>query len=197
MSAIILAGLAGMAWFFRKGGIYNPVENPTFPAEPHNPPPAPPVIDPLEGPKQPSKPVSPPEPLPVPTPAPKLDFSTPKAAYHSTRVIADEIGLALNQKNDLCACIYQESRFDNRAIGKNQNSTDWGIVQVNDTKGWHIGPGLRFPSVQYVKDNPEECVRWMAGVLKQTGKLQPWASWTSGAYIQWLVENSPMWKLAR
>jgi len=140
-------------------------------------------------------PIEPVKPVYEPVEPPKLDFSTPKAAYHSTRVICDEVGLTLKQKNILCACVFQESRFDNRAVGKNKNSTDWGLVQVNDTKGWHIGPGLRFPSVQYVLDHPGECVRWMAQVYKTTGALTPWASFTSGAFRQWLGINSPMWNL--
>lgn len=180
MGAIILAGISGTAFFFRKGGIYNPHE------EPDNTP----VQDFTD------LPYLPPEvPVEPPTAPDKLLWGTPKHAYHSTRVLCDEMGLTLEQKNLLCACIYQESQFLNTAVGKNKNSTDWGIAQVNDTKGWHIGPGLRFPSVQYVKDHPEECVRWMAGVLKQTGKLQPWASYTSGAYKQWLTSASPMWLL--
>ena len=98
-------------------------------------------------------------------------------------------------KDIVCACIYQESRFKNSAVGKNKTSTDWGIVQVNDTPGWHIGPGLRFKSVQDVLDNPEKTVRWMISVMKETGKLQPWASYTSGVYKRWLVDKSPMWLL--
>ena len=125
----------------------------------------------------------------------KLLWDTPKQAYHSVRVICDEMGLVLIEKNTLCACIYQESRFLNTAVGKNKNSTDWGIVQVNDTKGWHIGTGLQFPSVQYVLENPEKCVRWMIRTYKSTGTLTPWASYTSGAYKQWLLPASPMWKL--
>lgn len=143
-------------------------------------------------PEETPEPVAPPEPEPAPKP---LRWSTPQEAYHSTRVICDEIGLTLEQKNIVCACIYQESQFKNNAVGKNKTSTDWGLVQVNDTPGWHIGPGLRFKSVQDVLDNPEKAVRWMVQTMKDTGKLQPWASYTSSAYQQWLSTGSPMWKL--
>ena len=125
----------------------------------------------------------------------ELLWDTPKRAYRSVRVLCDEMVLTLEQKNILCACVYQESRFLNTAVGKNKNSTDWGLVQVNDTLGWHIGPGLQFPSVQYVIDNPEKPVRWMISIMKNTGGLAPWASYTSGAYKQFLVPSSPMWKL--
>ena len=40
-----------------------------------------------------------------------LDFSTQKAAYHSTRVICDQVGLTFAQKEIVCACIFQESEF--------------------------------------------------------------------------------------
>lgn len=131
----------------------------------------------------------------------RLDFSTPQAAFHSTRVICDEIGLSYQKKNTLCACIYQESRFlTNPKPNQNKDpktgkvwSTDYGIAQVNDY--FHIGPGKEFPSVQWVLDNPEEIIRWMAGILEKTGRLQPWASYTSGAYLRWLPKSSPMWAL--
>jgi len=151
-----------------------------------------------------------PAPTPVsepPVAPPAMLWATPKQAYHSTRGMCDEMGLTFAQKNILCACIYQESNFLNyHSNGKpviNQNkdkdgkvwSTDWGIVQVNDTKGWHIGKGLRFPSVQYVMDNPEVAVRWMVSVMKGTGKLQPWSSFTSGVYKKHLIPTSQMWLL--
>ena len=131
-----------------------------------------------------------------------LFWDTPQHAYHSLRVMCDEAGLTYKQKNILCACVYQESQFLNTAIGRNKDlktgkvwSTDWGIFQVNDTKGWHIGKGLRFSSVQDVLDHPEKAAKWMIETMETTGKLQPWASYTSGAYKKWLVDNSPMWKL--
>lgn len=156
-------------------------------------------------------PPPPPEPV-LPTTAPILTWGTQKEAYHSTRVVCDEMGLPLQKtvlvngrwyfpKDIICACIYQESRFLNTAVGKNKDkngnllSTDWGLVQVNDTPGWHIGPGLRYSSVQDVLDNPERGVRWMVNEYKRTGKLAPWTSYTSRAYEKHLVPTSPMWAL--
>lgn len=152
---------------------------------------------------------SPPAPPPAPASSPaELDFSTPPAAFHSTRVICDEMGLPLTKsvvvngvayypKDIVCACIYQESRFLNTAKRINKNSIDWGIGQVNDTPGWHIGPGLLFSSVDEVLTNPEKVIRWMVWVMKSTGKLKPWVSYTSDAYKQWLSPDSPMWLLKR
>jgi hypothetical protein len=158
-------------------------------------PPIPPVVPVVE------------PPAPEPPPPPKYLWNTAKNAYHSTRVIADEMGLTYTQKNILCACIYQESRFLNTAVGYNRNkdgkiiSTDLGgseeeklgMIQVNDF--WHIGPGKTFPSEKYVVDNPEKMVRWMISMYK-IGKLNLWVSYSSGAYKQWLTPASPMWKLA-
>ena len=160
-----------------------------------------------EPPKRPQVPV--PAPVvetpapPVPKP-PALSWETQKGAYKLTRIMCDELGLTVEQKNILCACIYQESRFRNRlSSGKpviNQNikagkvwSTDYGIIQVNDY--YHIGAGKTFPSLEYVMDNPDKMVRWMVSTIKKTGRLQPWSSYVSGAYEIWLSPNSPMWLL--
>jgi hypothetical protein len=94
------------------------------------------------------------------TPAP-LRFDTPVHAYHSTRVLCDELGLSFAQKEVLSGCIMQESGFltnpkPNHNIDPKTGrawSTDWGIVQVNDY--WNIGPGKPFPSVAYVLSHPE------------------------------------------
>ena len=154
------------------------------------------------------EPVPTPPKLPLPAPQPeKLLWDTPKHNWHSVRVMCDEAGLTFTQKNILCACVWQESEFRNYINGKpvrgdnvrngKITSSDWGLIQVNDTKGWHIGPGLRFSSVQDVLDHPERAVAWMIKTMKDTGKLQPWASYTSGAYKKWIPLTSPMWKLAK
>lgn len=76
--------------------------------------------------------VIPPQPVPVqPTPAPisPLDWSTPLNARHSVRVMCDNAGMSVVDKNILCACVQQESGFIPSAVGKpNNNGTrDWGI----------------------------------------------------------------------
>ncbi len=147
------------------------------------------------------QPVVTPNPVPMPPEplAPILRFDTPHDAFHATRVMCDNAGLTFVQKDILCACVFQESRFLTNPK-PNQNlkngkvwSTDYGIIQINDY--FHIGPGKDFPSVQYVLDNPDKCIQWMIGVMKKTGALQPWSSFSSGAYKQWLPLISPMWSL--
>lgn len=129
-----------------------------------------------------------------------LPWTSQKNNYHNVRVICDRVGLTLIQKDILCACVYQESRFltnpkPNENLDKNGNvwSTDYGIAQVNDH--YHIGPGKDFPSVQYVLTHPEQVITWMAKIMKNTGGLQPWSSYSSGVYKKWLLANSPMWLL--
>lgn len=151
----------------------------------------------LESPVTPTPPVE--LPLPVnPTPMPKVDpidtlnpdWSVISNARHNVRVICDLVGLTVTQKNILTACVARESGFDNNAQGFNRDksgvvwSTDWGIVQCNDY--FHIGPGKDFPSVVYVLANPEVLVRWMAAYYKKHNNLNPWSSYTSGAYKRYL-----------
>lgn len=143
-------------------------------------------------------------PLPMPPEAPvvpvetPLDWTSAKGAYHATRVTCDNLGLSLEEKDIICECIYQESGFHNTAVNRNKNSagiitsTDWGLCQINDW--FHIGPGKDFPSVQYVLDNPEKVVEYMINCYKH-GQLKMWVSYSSGAYKQWGLPNSPMWKL--
>lgn len=133
----------------------------------------------------------------IPTPE-ILSFDTPQHAYHAVRVLCDNAGLTVDEKNLICSCIYQESRFLNTAKGLNKNeagvvlSTDWGLCQINDY--YHIGNGKDFPSVQYVLDNPGAVVRWMI-TMYQHGMLKQWVSYSAGKNRQWLLPSSPMWKL--
>lgn len=127
------------------------------------------------------------------------DWTQPSNAYHNVRVLCDLAGLTVQEKNIICACIYQESQFENTAMCRNRNSggvvtsTDWGICQINDY--FHIGEKKDFPSVQYVLANPETVVNWMIQQYRE-GNLDMWVSYTSGAYLYWLQSYSPMWKLA-
>lgn len=127
-------------------------------------------------------------------------WDTPAHCYHNTRVLCDNAGLSLDEKNVISACIYQESQFHTQAKHVNYNrngsvsSTDWGIVQINDY--FHIAPtGTPFASVAEVLSNPEADVAWMIQMYKQGG-LKMWDSYLSGAYREWLEPNSPMWALA-
>ncbi len=123
-----------------------------------------------------------------------MDFSTPKTAWHSTRVLCDDAGLSYDDKNLLCACIYQESEFNNRATHRNLHSTDWGLCQIND-KIWS-GPGQPFVDGADIVNHPDKAVSFMIRMFKQ-GELHLWVSYSSGAYRRWLVPSSPMWTLAK
>lgn len=144
-----------------------------------------------------------PEPPPAPPPPPAFSWETQKGAYKLTRIMCDEEGLSYADKNIICACIYQESRFMNRypngkpvvnhnIIDGKVSSTDYGIVQVNDY--YHIGKGKTFPSLDYVMDNPDKMVRWMIQ-CQQKGQLWLWSSFKFGHYQKWLSPSSPMWDL--
>lgn len=169
----------------------------------------------VDMPHDPEVPVIPPTVPPASAPEPeKLDWSTRQGAYHATRVLCDNSGLFTAKtilvngqlfapKDIICACIFQESGFlknpkPNQNIDEKTGkvwSTDYGIVQVNDY--YHIGQGKDFPSVEYVLDNPEACVQWMINIYKRTIALQPWSSYSSGAYKKHLIPTSPMWALAK
>ncbi|MCR4311328.1 MAG: transglycosylase SLT domain-containing protein [Candidatus Taylorbacteria bacterium] len=111
------------------------------------------------------------------------------SSRHSVRVICDEMGLTLAEKNLIAACIMQESQFNNNAIGRNKDkdgrvlSTDWGICQINDY--WHVGTGKRWSSVAQIVNNPDKAVKWMIQMYKQ-GLLKLWVSYSSGAYKKYL-----------
>lgn len=147
-------------------------------------PPTPPI--------RPSDPTKPPTPTPQPravlNPSAPYDWSTPQAARHSCRVIADEEGLTVEQKNLMSQTLHCESGYNNKATHPNLNtkgfvtSTDYGIAQINDH--WHIGEGKTFPSVEYVKENPEKVIRWMCKMVK-AGKLNLWVCYSSKLYLKY------------
>lgn len=133
---------------------------------------------------------SPPEPQPEVEPAapPRFLWATPAEAKVSVRAICKEEGLSAEQTNTLVATVAAESGFKNTAVNYNKRdgktvSTDWGICQINDY--WHCGPGKSFPSVQYVKDNPEQVVRWMCRQWK-AGNRHLWIAYKNGLYKQYL-----------
>ncbi len=139
-----------------------------------------------------------------------LLWDTPKRAWHSSRVVMDEMGLTgktmaidgvlVPLKDVLCACIYQESRFKIGAIGpKNYDGTqDYGLCQYNNgsLKGiplW-IGKGATFKDVDEVLTSPEKNVRVMVKTWL-AGHPSWWASFKFNAFKQWLPKTSAMWLL--
>ena len=121
-----------------------------------------------------------PLPKPVaPTPL-KHDWSTPLPARHSIRLICDEEGLTVEQKNTMCATIGGESGWSINAINHNSIggrivSTDFGICQWNDIyHGKEISP-------TEAMNNPEKAVRLMCSYWKR-GQRNLWIAYKSGRY---------------
>ena len=127
-----------------------------------------------------------------------VSWDTVAGARHNVRVICDQEGLTIDQKNNLCATVGAESGWQSYYLtGPNKGqpvkqenvskgrvwSTDWGIIQINDW--YHIGKGKEFPSVPYVLNNPEACIRWMARMWK-AGHANWWMGYTSGNYKKYL-----------
>jgi hypothetical protein len=123
-----------------------------------------------------------PEPPPAPVPSAKYLWDTKSHVRHSIRVICDEEGLTLAQKNLICAVIQGESGFDISIVHPNndpRHTTDYGLCQFNDY--WYrdsITPD------QALHD-PEKAVRLM---IKQYrgGRLKDWVAYSSGAYRKYL-----------
>lgn len=117
-------------------------------------------------------------------------WDTPANVKHSLRVICDEEGLSVPNKNVIDACIHQESNYNTQAVNHNLDkvtgktlSSDWGLCQINDY--YHIGQGKEFASVEEVLNNPEKSVRFMIKMMK-AGKMNLWVSYTSKAYLKYL-----------
>ncbi len=86
-------------------------------------------------------------------------------------------------KNRLCDTVEGESNFNPKAVGRiNANgTTDWGISQFNDGTNkqgvpYWIGPGARFPSTEYVLENPADCIREMCHQFK-AGNAKLWSAY--------------------
>lgn len=153
-----------------------------------------------------------PQPSPIPKSIPVdpdsivYAWDTPSHNYHNTRVLCDKAGFSVEEKNVLCACIYEESNFYNYLPDgnpvKHENlngdgtiaSTDWGICQINDY--YNIGSGKPFSTVQYVLATPQSAVSFMIEAwLRNEQSL--WDSYKLGEYKKWLTTDSPMWALAK
>lgn len=116
---------------------------------------------------------------------PTYEWDTQEKARHSVRVICDEEGLTVGQKNELCGTVGGESNWKPRATGKpNKNgSRDYGIVQLNDH--FWIGEGKLYPNIEAVYNDPEGCIRWMCKQWK-AGKKNWWYAYKNGSYKQYL-----------
>lgn len=150
-------------------------------------PPTPPVIP--EPTPTPPQPVTPPTAPPVPSQP--YDWSTPTAVRHSVRVLCDEMGMTVEQKNTMCATIGAESNgYNTKALNHNYfksgklASTDWGLCQWNDYyHGKEISGGYDGEAM----NNPEKAVRLMGHYWKM-GELYRcwWIAYKNGSFRHYL-----------
>lgn len=118
-----------------------------------------------------------------------LIWDTKTNIKHSVRVICDDEGLTVDQKNTLCATVQAESQFNLKAINYNYafkkngtkylSSTDFGLCQWNDY--WH---GKEITPDEAV-NNPEKSVRLMCTYWKK-GQMKQWCAYSSGAFRKYL-----------
>lgn len=132
-----------------------------------------------------------PTPLPIPEP-PKMAQPQPKIETMQEMVlrVCKEKKLTKQQTNDVYNTIRCESQFKNTAVNQNKLngkvlSTDYGICQINDY--YHIGVGKSFPSVDFVKQNPDKVVAWMCDMAK-AGKLKLWVCYSKNLFKKGYVE---------
>lgn len=126
----------------------------------------------------PPTPVTPPT-APIST-SQAYDWSTPEAARHSVRVICDEEGLTVPQKNLLSQVIHCESGYNPNIVHPNLSngkvfSTDYGIAQWNNFyHGKEISPDDAL-------HNPEKAIRLMCSYVK-AGRISQWVCYSSSLY---------------
>lgn len=112
---------------------------------------------------------------------PKYDWSTPDAAKHSLRLICDEEGLSVFQKDTMSQVVHCESGYKTNIVHPNKRpsgavtSTDYGICQWNDFfHGKEITPDEAL-------HDPEKAVRLMCQYVK-AGRISQWVCYSAGLY---------------
>jgi hypothetical protein len=141
---------------------------------------------PVIAPQEPKiEPTEEPTPTPISTPPmPKYLWGTPPEVRHSIRVICDEEGLTVEQKNTLCATIQCESGFkldarnDNIKDGK-VTSTDWGLCQ------WNSHYHAKEITPDEAVHNPEKAVRLMCHYWKRDQR-KLWVCYLKNMYQQYM-----------
>lgn len=120
-----------------------------------------------------------------PETAPKYLWDTPTLARHSVRVICDEEGLTLAEKDLITAVIRAESGFRTDIVVQNtdrRRSEDYGICQYNSY--WYV-ERMKLITKDQALNDPEFCVRLMIKRYRQ-GFLKDWVAYSSGAYKKYL-----------
>lgn len=115
---------------------------------------------------------------------PLLLWDTKENVRHSVRLICDDEGLTVKQKNELCATVQCESGFNTKAVNKNMNdgkvtSVDYGLCQWNNY--WH---GKEISPTDAMND-PEKAVRLMCKYWKE-GQAKQWVCFSKDMYKQYL-----------
>lgn len=129
-----------------------------------------PIVEPII--IKPPEPPPPPEVI-IPNPEPKYLWNTYENARHSTRVICDEEGLTVFQKNQLTETIKCESGFKPDVIHINANGTkDCGIAQLNEK--YYLTPNNM--TCEDAISDPEKCIRITARAFKK-GREHDWICW--------------------
>jgi len=109
----------------------------------------------------------------------KNKWDTPAKACHSFRVICDEVGLSVNEKNMLAKVLNCESGFNVKAVHKNNDARktiDYGIAQFNDY--WY--KNLITPDEAL--NDPEKAVRLFISEYR-SGRLKNWVCYKSKKYL--------------
>lgn len=147
-------------------------------------------LKPKEQPNQP-EPMPTPAPQPITPPTPKYLWDNPVNVRHSIRVLCDEMGMSVKDKNDMCATIQAESggKFNTKAVNQNKvgnklYSTDWGLCQWND---YYHGKEISGGPDGEAMNNPEKAVRLM-GYYWKKGELYRcwWIAYKNGLYKRYL-----------
>ena len=127
-------------------------------------------------------------------PLPEYLWNTPSEVRHSVRLICDEEGLTVKQKNDLCATVECESSgFNTKAVHENRSktngallSTDWGLCQWNDLWHWKKAQDI---SPDDALNNPEKALRLMCKFWK-LGLANSWVCYSAGLYLHLLDQGN-------
>lgn len=114
----------------------------------------------------------------------KFQWGTKEDIRHSIRVICDEMGMTVEQKNTMCATIYGESEFNLHARNENKRdgkvtSIDLGLCQWNTY--YH---GKEITPIESI-NNPEKAVRLMAKYWLR-GQRDLWIAYKSGSFRRYI-----------